>query len=91
MKKKIALMGMLMLDKPINILDEPFNGVDFEGVHILYEIIRELKNKNKIVVISSHIIETLFHTCDKIAILDEGVIKQIFDHSGFDQLNDFKF
>lgn len=91
MKKKIALMGMLMLDKPINILDEPFNGVDFEGVHILYEIIRELKDKNKIVVISSHIIETLFHTCDKIAILDEGVIKQIFDHSDFDQLNDFKF
>ena len=91
MKKKIALMVMLMLDKPINILDEPFNGVDFEGVHILYEIIRELKNKNKIVVISSHIIETLFHTCDKIAILDEGVIKQIFDHSDFDQLNDFKF
>lgn len=42
-------------------------------------------------MISSHIIETLFHTWDKIAILDEGVIKQIFDHSDFDQLNDFKF
>lgn len=91
MKKKIALIGMLMLDKPINILDEPFNGVDFEGVHILYEIIRELKDKNKIVVISSHIIETLFHTCDKIAILEEGVIKEIFDRSDFDQLSDFKF
>lgn len=91
MKKKIALMGMLMLDKPINILDEPFNGVDFEGVHILYEIIRELKDKNKIVVISSHIIETLFHTCDKIAILEEGVIKEIFNRSDFDQLSNFKF
>lgn len=91
MKKKIALMGMLMLDKPINILDEPFNGVDFEGVHILYEIIRELKDKNKIVVISSHIIETLFHTCDKIGILEEGVIKDIFDRSDFDQLSNFKF
>lgn len=91
MKKKIALMGMLMLDKPINILDEPFNGVDFEGVHILYEIIRELKDKNKIVVISSHIIETLFHTCDKIAILEDGVIKDIFDRSDFDQLSNFKF
>lgn len=91
MKKKIALMGMLILDKPINILDEPFNGVDFEGVHILYEIIRELKDKNKIVVISSHIIETLFHTCDKIAILEEGIIKEIFDRSDFDQLSNFKF
>ncbi|MCW3168260.1 ATP-binding cassette domain-containing protein [Chryseobacterium sp. 09-1422] len=91
MKKKIALMGMLMLDKPINILDEPFNGVDFEGVHILYEIIRELKDKNKIVVISSHIIETLFHTCDKIAILEDGIISNIFDRSDFDQLSNFKF
>jgi ABC-2 type transport system ATP-binding protein len=91
MKKKIALMGMLMLDKPINILDEPFNGVDFEGVHILYEIIRELKVKNKTVVISSHIIETLFHTCDKIAILQDGIIKNIFDRSDFDQLSNFKF
>lgn len=91
MKKKIALMGMLMLDKPINILDEPFNGVDFEGVHILYEIIRELKDKNKIVVISSHIIETLFHTCDKIAILEYGIIRNIFDRSDFDQLSNFKF
>jgi ABC-2 type transport system ATP-binding protein len=91
MKKKIALMGMLMLDKPINILDEPFNGVDFEGVHILYEIIRELKDKNKIVVISSHIIETLFHTCDKIAILQDGIIKNIFERSDFDQLSNFKF
>lgn len=91
MKKKIALMGMLMLDKPINILDEPFNGVDFEGVHILYEIIRELKDKNKIVVISSHIIETLFHTCDQIAILEDGFVKQIFVRSDFDQLIDFKF
>lgn len=91
MKKKIALMGMLMLDKPINILDEPFNGVDFEGVHILYEIIRELKDKNKIVVISSHIIETLFHTCDKIAILEDGIIRNIFERLEFDQLSNFKF
>jgi ABC-2 type transport system ATP-binding protein len=47
MKKKLALIGMLMLDKPINILDEPFNGVDFEGVHILYDIIRQLKSEKK--------------------------------------------
>jgi ABC-2 type transport system ATP-binding protein len=47
MKKKLALIGMLMLDKPIHILDEPFNGVDFEGVHILYDIIRQLKSEKK--------------------------------------------
>lgn len=91
MKKKLALIGMLMLDKPINILDEPFNGVDFEGVHLLYDIIRELKQSNKIVMISSHIIETLFHTCDRIVTLENGLISNIFEKSDFEKLNHFKF
>lgn len=91
MKKKLALIGMLMLDKPINILDEPFNGVDFEGVHILYEIIQELKSENKIVIVSSHIIETLFHTCDQIAILQDGKISEIISKNDYDELRNFKF
>lgn len=91
MKKKLALIGMLMLDKPINILDEPFNGVDFEGVHLLYDIICELKQSNKMVIISSHIIETLFHTCDRIVTLENGLISNIFEKSDFEKLNHFKF
>ncbi|WP_407405226.1 ATP-binding cassette domain-containing protein [Chryseobacterium sp.] len=91
MKKKIALIGMLMLDKPIAILDEPFNGVDFEGVHLLYDVIKELRSENKIVIISSHIIETLFHTCDKIAILKDGVIDKIINKNQFSSLEHFKF
>ena len=91
MKKKLALIGMLLLDKPINILDEPFNGVDFEGVHILYDIIGNLKSENKIVIVSSHIIETLFHTCDKIAILQNGQIEKIYEKSEYEQLQNFKF
>ncbi|AYZ14975.1 ATP-binding cassette domain-containing protein [Chryseobacterium arthrosphaerae] len=91
MKKKLALIGMLMLDKPINILDEPFNGVDFEGVHILYDIIRQLKSENKIVIVSSHIIETLFHTCDKIAVLQNGKIERIYNKEDFCQLATLKF
>lgn len=91
MKKKLALIGMLMLDKPINILDEPFNGVDFEGVHLLYDIIRELKQNNKMVIISSHIIETLFHTCDRIVTLENGFISNFFEKSEFEKLNHFKF
>lgn len=91
MKKKLALIGMLMLDKPINILDEPFNGVDFEGVHLLYDIILELKQNNKTVIISSHIIETLFHTCDRIVTLENGKISNIFEKESFEVLKHFKF
>ncbi|MBO6184608.1 MAG: ATP-binding cassette domain-containing protein [Chryseobacterium sp.] len=91
MKKKLALIGMLMLDKSINILDEPFNGVDFEGVHLLYDIILELKQSNKMVIISSHIIETLFRTCDRIVTLENGLITNIFEKSDFEKLRHFKF
>lgn len=91
MKKKLALIGMLMLNKPINILDEPFNGVDFEGVHLLYDIIRQLKFENKVVIISSHIIETLFHTCDKIALLQNGSIEAIYHKEDFSRLNTLRF
>ena len=91
MKKKLALIGMLLLDKPINILDEPFNGVDFEGVHILYDIIRNLKSENRIVIISSHIIETLFHTCDKIIILQNVQIDKFYEKVEFELLKNLKF
>ncbi|OCA71047.1 ABC transporter [Chryseobacterium contaminans] len=91
MKKKLALVGMLMLNKPINILDEPFNGVDFEGVHLLYDIIRQLKSENKVVIISSHIIETLFHTCDKIVLLQNGSIQTIYNKEDFSQLDTLRF
>ena len=91
MKKKLALAGMLILDKPINILDEPFNGVDFEGVHILYGIIRQLKSENKVVIVSSHIIETLFNTCDKIALLQAGKIERIYTKEDFGQLSTLTF
>ncbi|MDO5616440.1 MAG: ATP-binding cassette domain-containing protein [Cruoricaptor ignavus] len=90
MKKKLALVGLLQLNHPINILDEPFNGVDFEGVQQLYEVIRNLKNESKIIIISSHIIETLFHTCDKIGILENGRITQIYPKENFDELKDYK-
>jgi ABC-2 type transport system ATP-binding protein len=91
MKKKIALVANLLLDKPILILDEPFNGVDFEGVILLYDIIKSLKKRDKIVIISSHIIETLFNTCDTIGIMDNGKIAKEFSSLEFNNLHNFKF
>ncbi|MDR2237840.1 MAG: ABC transporter ATP-binding protein [Chryseobacterium sp.] len=88
MKKKLALLALLLLDKPVIILDEPFNGMDFEGVGLLYEVIQDLKKEKKIVLISSHIIETLFNTCDKIAILQNKQITEVIEHNNFSLLKD---
>ncbi|WKS95019.1 ATP-binding cassette domain-containing protein [Riemerella columbina] len=91
MKKKLALLGILALNQPVIILDEPFNGVDFEGVHHIYEMIKEQKQKGKLILMSSHIVETLFHTCDAVAILKNGHFESIYSKEAFNQLSYFSF
>lgn len=73
MKKKLAIMAVIKQDKPIMILDEPFNGLDLETVKVFESILSNLKAK-KTIIITSHIIETLTSICDEISYLEEGEI-----------------
>ena len=83
MKKKLALMGILKQDKPIMILDEPFNGLDIETCRIIRQILLKLKERNKTIIITSHIIETLTNLCDDIHYLENGKIKYSKSKSDF--------
>ena len=86
MKKKLALMGILLQQNDILILDEPFNGVDIHSNIIISEIIKKLKSLNKIVIISSHIFSTLSDNCDIIHLLKEGTIVKSVRKEEFQQL-----
>lgn len=83
MKKKLAVLGILKQDKPIIILDEPFNGLDIETVRALRSLILKLKEKGKTIIITSHIIETLTNVCDYIHYLQEGKISMSKNKSEF--------
>ena len=83
MKKKLALMGILKQDKPIMILDEPFNGLDIETCRIIRQILLMLKERGKTIIITSHIIETLTNLCDYIHYLEKGEIKYSKDKGDF--------
>lgn len=83
MKKKLSLMGILKQDKPIMILDEPFNGLDIETCRIIRQILLKLRDHNKTIIITSHIIETLTNLCDYIHYLEKGKIKYSKDKSDF--------
>jgi ABC-2 type transport system ATP-binding protein len=83
MKKKLALLGLLKLDRPVYILDEPFNGLDLESNKILEIIIDELKSSGKTVLLSSHILSPLLNICDSIQFLEKGRIKRSFARSEF--------
>ena len=74
MKKKLAIVSVLKQDKPIIILDEPFNGLDIETCRIIRTIFLGLKEKGKTIIITSHIIETLTNLCDYIHFLEGGKI-----------------
>ncbi|PID93571.1 MAG: hypothetical protein CSA94_02470 [Bacteroidetes bacterium] len=74
MKKKLVILGVFKQDKPILILDEPFNGLDIETVRILRSILLKLKEKGKTIIVTSHIMETLTNLCDYIHYLDKGKI-----------------
>jgi len=83
MKKKLALMGILKQDKPVMILDEPFNGLDIETCRIIRQILLKLKDQNKTIITTSHIIETLTNLCDFIHYLENGKIRYSKDKSDF--------
>jgi ABC-2 type transport system ATP-binding protein len=75
MKKKLAILGVIMQNKSIVLLDEPFNSLDIEMCRILRLILLKLKETGKTIIISSHIMGTLTNMCDCIHYLENGKIK----------------
>lgn len=74
MKKKLALTSLLLVPGEIYLFDEPFNGVDIESNLLIIEIIKRLKSLNKVILISSHIFDSLAELCDSILYLKEGML-----------------
>jgi ABC-2 type transport system ATP-binding protein len=72
MKKKLALLAILLQENECFILDEPFNGVDIQSNLIIAGLIHTLKDLGKTIIISSHIFSTLSDTCDEIHVLHNG-------------------
>lgn len=74
MKKKLALLALLLCDNEIYVLDEPFNGVDINSNIIIKAILETLKSRNKTIILSSHLLTSLKTTCDELHLLSNGVI-----------------
>lgn len=91
MRKKLALLGVLKQDKPIYILDEPFNGLDLETNKVLEVIIHRLKEKGKTVFLSSHIMEPLLQVCSQIHYLESGKFTKIFTEATYHTIEEELF
>lgn len=83
MKKKLALLGVLLQDKEFLLLDEPFNGLDLAACELLKTLLGRLRAQGKTILLSSHIYETLMGCCDRIAVLEEGRISGNFNREDY--------
>ena len=86
-QKKLALMGILKQNRPIIILDEPFNGLDLESAKVLETVVLRLKEKRKTLFISSHILNPLYNLCDAIHHLSEGNFQRSYVPSEYNELD----
>jgi ABC-2 type transport system ATP-binding protein len=72
MKRKIALMQVILARTPLAILDEPTNTLDPTMRDELLDQIRESRDRGQAVLFSSHVLQEVEHVCDRVAILAEG-------------------
>ncbi|AKG05045.1 MULTISPECIES: ABC transporter ATP-binding protein [Salimicrobium] len=75
MRQKVVLLGVLIHQPDVWILDEPLTGLDPKSANALKELMREQADAGKIVFFSSHVLEVVEQLCDEVAIIDEGSLR----------------
>jgi ABC-2 type transport system ATP-binding protein len=72
MKQRLALARVLLHDPDLLLLDEPASGLDPRARIEVRELLKELKNMGKTILISSHILHELAQMCTRIGIIEAG-------------------
>lgn len=75
MRQKAIIMGALVCDPNIWILDEPMTGLDPSAAFLLKEKMREHAAKGNTVFFSTHVLEVAEKLCDKIIMINHGQIR----------------
>lgn len=79
MKQKLCLVASLLHSPKIWILDEPTVGLDIMTVEELKKMMREYANHGNTVFITSHNIDLVAKICDRVAIVNDGIIVHLYD------------
>ena len=77
MTRRIGLAQALINDPELILLDEPTSGLDPIGTREMKELILELREQGKTIVLCSHLLADVQDVCDRIAILYEGELKEL--------------
>lgn len=86
MRRKLALLGVLSLDREVLLLDEPMNGLDLASVRVLEAIVKRLSERGRTVLITSHVLGPLVTLCDRIHLLQHGRFTRVFERGSTEGL-----
>jgi len=79
MAQKVQLLAAIAHDPEFYILDEPFSGLDPVNQKILEEMVREIADRGRTIIFSTHVMEHAERLCDRIILMSGG--RKIFDGS----------
>src|SRR5580700_4170808 len=74
MRQKVLLSAALLHNPDLILLDEPFSGLDVGTALVLRSLIQELAARGKVVLFSSHELETVERVCSHVVILHRGKV-----------------
>ena len=76
MRQRLGIAQAIMEDPKLLILDEPFNGLDKNGVTEIRSLLLELKREGKTILLASHNEDDIRILCDRVYEMDGGILKE---------------
>jgi ABC-2 type transport system ATP-binding protein len=74
MRQRLGIAAALLGDPPVIMLDEPFNGMDPEGIVWMRGFLRSLAAQGRAVLVSSHLMSELEDTADHLVVIGRGQV-----------------
>ncbi|GIV34882.1 MAG: ABC transporter ATP-binding protein [Chitinophagales bacterium] len=72
MRQRLAVAAALLGNPEVLVLDEPTNGLDPQGIKEIRELITEIRNEGKTIIMASHLLDEVEKVCTHVAILKSG-------------------
>jgi ABC-2 type transport system ATP-binding protein len=74
MRQRLGIAGAMLGDPPVLMMDEPFNGMDPEGIVWMRGFLRSLATEGRAVFVSSHLMSELQDTADHLVVVGRGMV-----------------
>jgi ABC-2 type transport system ATP-binding protein len=101
MKQRLAIASALLADPEVLILDEPTNGLDPQGIAEIRQLITDIAQEGKTIILASHLLDEVQKVCSRFAVLQKGKLihagdvetgfgEEVIIELGSEQLNELK-